>query len=118
MSAERIAQLSFDCGLLDAPQLDAVWGELGSRDVSAKEMISLLLRREFLTNWQLERITAGKRDGYFYGGYKVLYLVGAGTFARVYRVVNTTTGQVLAVKVLRSRYSGDLRVTEQFLREA
>lgn len=118
MSAERIAQLSFDCGLLDAPQLDAVWGELGSRDVSAKEMISLLLRREFLTNWQLERITTGKRDGYFYGGYKVLYLVGAGTFARVYRVVNTTTGQVLAVKVLRSRYSGDLRVTEQFLREA
>ena len=118
MSAERIAQLSFDCGLLDAPQLDAVWGELGSRDVSAKEMVSLLLRRELLTNWQLERITTGKRDGYFYGGYKVLYLVGAGTFARVYRAVNTTTGRVLAVKVLRSRYSGDLRVTEQFLREA
>ncbi len=118
MSAERIAQLSFDCGLLDAPQLEAVWGELGSRDVSAEEMVSLLLRRELLTNWQLERITTGKRDGYFYGNYKVLYLVGTGTFARVYRAVNTNNKQVVAIKVLRMRYSGDLRVTEQFLREA
>ncbi len=118
MSAERIAQLSFDCGLLAAPQLEAVWGELGSRDVAPEDMISLLLRKEFLTNWQLERIIAGKRDGYFYGRYKVLYLVGTGTFARVYRSVDPESGKVVAAKVLRTRYSGDLRVTEQFLREA
>ncbi|HIA18555.1 MAG TPA: serine/threonine protein kinase [Planctomycetaceae bacterium] len=81
-------------------------------------MVSLLLRKELLTNWQLERITIGKRDGYFYGNYKILYLVGTGTFARVYRAVDVKTDKVVAVKVLRMRYSGDLRVTEQFLREA
>lgn len=118
MSAERIAQLSFDCGLLDAAQLEGVWGELGTRDISSEEMVSLLLRKELLTNWQLERITVGKRDSYFYGNYKILYLVGTGTFARVYRAVDVKTDKVVAVKVLRMRYSGDLRVTEQFLREA
>ena len=118
MSAERIAQLSFDCGLLDAAQLEGVWGELGSRSVSPEDMESLLLRKELLTNWQLERITTGKRDGYFYGNYKILYLVGTGTFARVYRAVDVKSQQVVATKVLRTRYSGDLRVTEQFLREA
>ena len=38
--------------------------------------------------------------------------------ARVYRAVNTVDDRVVAIKVLRMRYSGDLRVTEQFLREA
>ena len=39
------------------------------------------------------------------GDYKVLYFVGAGTFARVYRAVHKETGKMFAVKVLRSNMS-------------
>jgi serine/threonine-protein kinase len=47
----------------------------------------------------------GYRTGFFFGDYRVLYCVGAGTFARVYRATHTQSGKVFAVKVLRSRYS-------------
>ena len=35
----------------------------------------------------------GYRTGFFYGDYKVLYCVGAGTFARVYRATHKQTGE-------------------------
>ena len=79
---------------------------------------ALMVRRELLTNFQVDRIVEGKRDGYFYGNYKVLYMVGAGTFARVYRALHRDTKRDRAVKVLRKRYADDVVTTEQFLREA
>ncbi len=118
MTAEKFAQRTFDFDLLDAHQLEALWGEFGSRDVPLEQLTSLMVRRELLTNFQVDRILGGKREGYYYGKYRVLYLVGAGTFARVYRAVHRETKKVRAVKVLRKRYSDDLVTTEQFLREA
>ena len=41
-----------------------------------------------MTNYQVERLVKGERSGFFFGDYKVLYLVGSGTFARVYRAVH------------------------------
>jgi serine/threonine-protein kinase len=118
MSAEQFAQRVVDLDLLDARQLESVWSELGTRNVSAVEFRNLLVRRELLTNFQVDRLLAGKRAGYYYGQYKVLYLVGSGTFARVYRAVQRETGKVVAIKVLRQRYSEDLEKTGQFTREA
>ena len=76
-----------------------------------------LLGRGILTNYQFDRLKRGEKAGFFYGDYKVLYLVGTGSFARVYRAVHRETGQVVALKVLRSRYSENPVQTEQFLRE-
>jgi serine/threonine-protein kinase len=47
----------------------------------------------------------------------VLYLVGTGTFARVYRAVEKFTGEVVAVKVLRRRFVSDREQAERFYRE-
>ncbi len=116
-SAENVAQYAFDLGLLDERQLQDVWASLGTRDVRAKELVQLLLRREFLTNYQIERLVKGERSGFFFGDYKVLYLVGTGSFARVYRAVHQQTGQVVAVKVLRNRYSDSPTQYGQFVRE-
>ena len=77
----------------------------------------LLVRRELMTSYQVDKLSRGETKGYFYGEYKVLYLVGTGTFARVYRAVHRETGEVVAVKVLRLRFSQDPEQTEQFLRE-
>lgn len=117
LTAEQIAQRAFDTNLLDERQLDSVWAEFGTRNVPAKDLRNLMLRRELLTNYQLEKLLRGDRSGYYYGDYKILYLVGTGTFARVFRAVRTTDGRVVAVKVLRKRWTDDIEKTEQFLRE-
>jgi eukaryotic-like serine/threonine-protein kinase len=117
MTAEKLGQKITDAGLLDSRQLESVWGELGTREVTLEQFTSLLMRREMLTNFQLDRLIKGERSGYFYGNFKVLYLTGTGTFARVYRAVEKETGRVVAVKVLRKRFRDDAVMTEQFLRE-
>ncbi len=117
ISAEKFAQRVFEVGLIDNHQLDSVWAELGTREVPLDTVTSVMVRRELLTNFQVERLLRGERIGYFYGKYKVLYLIGAGTFARVYRAVHVDTKRVVAVKVLRKRHRENPVEYEQFLRE-
>ncbi len=117
LTAEQFAHRIFDVNLLDERELDSVWGEFGTRNIAFDDFRNLLLRKELLTNFQVEKLLRGDRSGYFYGDYKVLYLVGTGTFARVFRAVNIKTKKVVAVKVLRRRWSEDPKKTEQFLRE-
>ncbi|HXT58553.1 MAG TPA: serine/threonine-protein kinase, partial [Pirellulales bacterium] len=117
LTAEQIAQRAFDQDLLDDRQLQEIWGEFGRRNVPVEDFVQLLLRRELLTNFQLDRLLKGERAGYFYGDYKVLYMVSGGSFARVYRAVHKDTGVVRAVKVLRKRYSDSPEQTEHFCRE-
>ncbi len=116
-SAEKLAQRVLDRGLLDEYQLQEVWASLGSRNVKTNEFLRLLVRRELLTNYQVELIVKGERAGFFFGDYRVLYMVGAGTFARVFRAAHKQTGQVVAVKVLRKRYSENPDQYGQFVRE-
>ena len=116
-SAEEFARRAFDLNLLDQRQLESVWAELGSRSVLAEDLQRVLVRRGLLTNYQLDKLARGDKAGFFYGDHKVLYLVGTGTFARVYRAVHKETGKVVAVKVLRKRFSEDAANTDQFIRE-
>ena len=116
-TAEQVAQRAFDLGLLDERQLRNVWGTFGSHNVSMEDFLQTLVRREYLTNYQVERLIKGERTGFFFGDYKVLYLVGSGTFARVYRAVHRETGQVVALKVLRNRYSENRAQANLFVRE-
>src|SRR4051812_15279639 len=116
-TAEQIAQTAFDRDLIDERHLRELWGELGSQQVDPAQFQQLLLRRELVTNYQLKRLLRGDRYGYFYGPYKILYKVGAGTFARVYRAVHRETSQVRAVKVLRAELHVDKEKREAFIRE-
>ncbi|MFN9911342.1 MAG: protein kinase domain-containing protein, partial [Pirellulaceae bacterium] len=111
--AQRIVEL----GLATSYQLDAVWAEMRGNKSDLEEFKTLLLRKEVVTNYQLDRVLTGELLGYFYGPYKVLYMIGAGTFARVFRAVHGQTGRVVAIKVLRRRHREEVAQVEQFLRE-
>jgi len=115
--AEQVAQRAFDLGLLDERQLGAIWALLGTRSAPLSDLLQLLVRREYLTNYQVERLIKGERSGFFYGPYKVLYLVGSGTFARVFRAVHRQTGEIVAIKALRNRYSENPAQYGLFVRE-
>jgi eukaryotic-like serine/threonine-protein kinase len=105
-TAEQLAQRALDVSVLDNHQLQAVWNQLGSTNASLAAMKQILLRNGLLTQYQFDRLVKNEsRTGFFYGDYKVLYCVGAGTFARVFRAVHRETGKMYAVKVLRSRLS-------------
>ncbi|MBN1853399.1 MAG: protein kinase [Pirellulales bacterium] len=108
VTPEGLAQRALDVGILDHRQLQTVWSELGSQNVPLENFKQALLRNGLLTNFQLERILNGFRDGFFYGAYKVLYAVGAGTFARVFRAAHRDTNKIYAVKVLRKRFSNPI----------
>lgn len=117
VTAEQLSQRILDANLVEPRQLDLIRSEMGTHDVELADFIRQLERKELLTNFQIDRLLKGEKGGYFYGDYKVLYLTGTGTFARVYRAVNMKTGKVVAVKVLRKRFRQNKEESLQFLRE-
>jgi serine/threonine-protein kinase len=117
LTAEQVAQRAFNLGLLDERQLQEVWASFGSRNVPTADFVQTLVRREFMTNFQVERLVKGERSGFFFGDYKVLYLVGKGSFGRVYRAAHRETGQVVALKVLRKGFSDNPVQANLFIRE-
>lgn len=116
-TAEEFARLAQELQLVADSDLDAAWTELGGHNVPVESLGNLLLRREVITGYQLDRLLRGDRRGYFFGDAKILYQVGAGSFARVYRAVNVNDGTMLAVKVLRSRFTQDAEKCRWFRRE-
>jgi serine/threonine-protein kinase len=118
LTAEDLSQRVVDLRLVDQRQVDMVWAELGTRDVSFDQFVDRLLHKSLITNFQLDKIVKGNREGFFYGNYRVLYMSGAGTFARVFRAVHTKNDRVVALKVLRLRHRKDPTQVELFLREA
>jgi serine/threonine-protein kinase len=118
LSVDQLSQLLFNLNLVEQRHLDRVRSSLGTKEPTVEEFRNQLLRENLVTNFQFDRLMEGRRTGFFYGAYKALYIVGAGTFARVFRAVHTSTGDVKAVKVLRRRFTEDMTATDQFLREA
>src|SRR4051812_5399673 len=113
-TAEQLAQRAVDVNVVDNAQLQTVYSELGSTNPPLPAFQQALLRHGFLTQYQLEKLTRTEsRTGFFYGDYKVLYCVGAGTFARVFRAVHKETGKMFAVKVLRSSLSNPKGIHEK-----
>ncbi len=117
LTSEQFAQQIIDHGLSERRDVEAAMGELGGsgQEITLASTIDVMQRRGLVTTLQTEKILKGDRTGYYYGDYKVLYLIGAGTFARVYRA--SRNGEVFAVKVLRKRFRDEAKELEQFLRE-
>ena len=74
-------------------------------------------RKRYLTPYQSNKLVKGDKDGYFMGGYRILYKVASGSFGRVYRADDPSTGRIVAIKVLRKRWSEDKHKVELFMRE-
>src|SRR5262249_39167249 len=71
----------------------------------------------YLTNFQTSKVLKGDSDGFFLGGYRILYKISSGTFGRVFRAEDPRSGRVVALKVLRRRWSEDQQRIDLFIRE-
>ncbi len=124
---EQFMQRIVDVGLAERLVVEQARRELQAGETDLDAYIRVMQRRGVLTTLQTEKILRGDRVGFFYGKYKVLYLIGAGTFARVYRAEKlgdlktgeeeTSGKDVFAVKVLRKRFRDEVAQLDQFLRE-
>jgi serine/threonine protein kinase len=74
-------------------------------------------RKGLITPFQGGKLLKGDTAGYFLGGYRMLYKISSGTFGRVYRGDDPRTGQVVAIKVLRNKWTDDKQKVDQFMRE-
>ena len=117
LSYDDLVQRVLSLDLIDLPKLREVESSFGAQAFTAEQFLQALQRRGFLTKYQVERLMNGDTTGYYYGDYRIQYLIGAGSFARVFRCVHRKTGQVVAVKVLRARFREDQTAIKEFERE-
>jgi CheY-like chemotaxis protein len=117
LDAAGVAQLAQRIGLLTEEQLIAAWEEVGRKCADPQLLLFALERKGSLTPFHTSKLLKGDTDGYFLGGYRLLYKIGSGSFGRVYRADEPRSGRIVAVKVLRRRWSEDEQKIELFIRE-
>jgi serine/threonine protein kinase/CheY-like chemotaxis protein len=93
-------------------------GRAEAEDGSGEALLRVLMRKGWLTSWQLERLKKGDPSGFFYGNYRALFHLAEGTFARVYRGQHSDTGTAAAIKVLRNRFASLPEAVLRFHKEA
>jgi serine/threonine protein kinase len=97
--------------------LEEVREETGKQTPGLVFLTRAMERKGLLTNYQTAKVLKGDPDGYFLGGYRILYKISSGSFGRVFRADDPRTGRVVAVKVLRRRWSEDQQRIDLFIRE-
>ncbi len=116
MDASAFEQLILKFGLVSEHQLAEIHEEIGD-GADLSHLIAALERKSYLTPWQRGKVLKGDYDGFFLGGYRILYKIQSGSFGRVFRADSQRDGRVVAVKVLRRRWSDDQQRIDLFIRE-
>jgi serine/threonine protein kinase len=117
LDATAVGQQALRLRLITEEQLAEVRDELGNQAADVFELLRALERKGYLTPYMSQKLLKGDTDGYFLGGYRVLYKIASGSFGRVFRADDPRTGTVVAVKILRRRWSEDQHSIDLFERE-
>ena len=110
-------QQAIKLGLVSPEQFDEIHEELGQRNPPLQEVLRVLERKAYLTPWQSGKLLKGDADGFFLGGYRILYKIASGSFGRVFRADDPSSGRIVAIKVLRRRWSDNPERIGLFERE-
>jgi len=116
LDTTNLSQLVLKLGLVNDGQLQEVFDEIG-KNAEPQKLLFALERKGALTPYQTSKLIKGDTDGYTLGGYRMLYKIASGSFGRVYRADDPRSGRVVAVKVLRRRWSEDKQKIDAFNRE-
>ena len=92
LDVATLAQQAVQLGLLRPDQLDECREELGESGTDTGPLLRALERKGYLTPWQSQRLLKGEQDGYFLGGYRLLYRIASGSFGRVFRADDPQDG--------------------------
>lgn len=119
MAVATVSQ--FADGVLQSQLLDdAQRSEVQRLQSSARDTRAFaqdLLRREWLTAYQINQILKGRNDGLVLGPYVLLERIGEGGMGQVFKARQKMLNRLVALKVIRQQCLANPKVTLRFLRE-
>ncbi len=117
LDAIVVARLAVKGGLVTEAQLQEAWTDLGREGGDSEPLLRFMERKGYLTSWQSSKLLKGETQGFFVGGYRILYKIASGSFGRVFRAEEASSGRVVAIKVLRKRWTDNAHQVDLFMRE-
>jgi eukaryotic-like serine/threonine-protein kinase len=103
--------------LASKAEIDHAVAACGGQPTAAK-LLEFLELHSILTSYQTLKLGKGDSEGLVLGRFKLLYQNAAGSFARVYRAADMSSGEMVGLKLLRARHAKDPASVQQFRREA
>ena len=121
LTVESFLQVVRQSGLIDKEQLQKLLKAYEQRGVDlakTQAIADALVNDELVTQWQVDKLLAGKHKGFFLGKYKLLDLLGKGGMSSVYLAEHVLMRRRCAIKVLPSKRVNDSSYLARFHREA
>ncbi len=103
--------------LLPPPQLAELTGSLAAAFPQARALAGELVRRGWLTPYQINQIFLGRAAGLVLGPYVVLERLGEGGMGTVFKARHQKLGRVVAVKLIRKERLAHPDAIRRFYRE-
>jgi serine/threonine protein kinase len=102
--------------LLDAEQREEV-ARLQLKVGDSRELAQELLRRDWLTAYQVNQLLQGKGAGLTIGPFLLLERIGEGGMGQVFKARQKMLNRVVALKVIRKECLGNPKIIQRFQRE-
>jgi serine/threonine-protein kinase len=116
-TVSRLVELILDSQVLNARQCEKLVGNLQTRCKEPYQLARDLLRRGWLTDYQLELIIKGSGQELLLGPFIVLEPLGEGCMGQVFKARRRQNGQLVALKMIHRDRRGDVRALHRFRRE-
>ncbi len=123
MTANDFLELLRRSQLVEEDQLTKFLGNLAASNgqrlpEDADRLSRFMIDASMLTEWQSEKLLAGKHKGFMLGKYKLLRHIGKGGMSQVYLAEHTLMKRKVAIKVLPANRVEDSTYLERFRTEA
>ncbi|MCU0703131.1 MAG: serine/threonine protein kinase, partial [Fimbriiglobus sp.] len=105
-------------GVLSDRQWDRAVGSLTVFQKSAREVAEFLVKGDWLTRFQAERLLQGKADGFILGSYVLTDYLTRTNSGRVYKAKHRTMNRAVSVLLLRAELTATDRVRQAIQAQA
>jgi serine/threonine protein kinase len=103
--------------LLESAQLRELDEGLAARFPDARSLAGELIRRGWLTPYQINQVMQGQARSLVLGGYRLLERLGAGGMGQVFKAKQIALNRIVAVKIIRREHLEKPDAIHRFFRE-